>query len=94
MQNILYEHTTQTKLWQRIVARISNRDEINKCKDILNEGFQVLEVRLFSFVTRLDTGSLTINQVSLTLKLHTRLPDLVIERDLSESHACSCSILL
>ncbi|KAJ7762629.1 hypothetical protein B0H16DRAFT_1529436 [Mycena metata] len=58
VQKILAKHTARTGIWRRVVSRFSNRDEINRCKDILNESFQVFEV-------------------SLTLKLHTRLPDLL-----------------
>ncbi|KAJ6601000.1 hypothetical protein DFH09DRAFT_1355254 [Mycena vulgaris] len=58
VQKILRKHAMETSIWRRILARISNRDEINQCKDILNESFQVFEI-------------------SLSLKLHTRLPDLL-----------------
>ncbi|KAJ7463762.1 hypothetical protein FB451DRAFT_1403772 [Mycena latifolia] len=58
VQKILRKHATEIRLWRRVLARISDRDEINQCKDILNESFQVFEV-------------------ALTLKLHTRLPDLL-----------------
>ncbi|KAJ6631643.1 hypothetical protein B0H10DRAFT_2183457, partial [Mycena sp. CBHHK59/15] len=60
VQNIMRKHILQTNIFRRILKRISNKDDIDKCKEILNESFQVFEV-------------------SLTLKLHTRLPDLLIQ---------------
>ncbi|KAJ7886919.1 hypothetical protein B0H13DRAFT_2342656 [Mycena leptocephala] len=53
VQRILRNHTTQTGIWRRVVARFSNRNDINKCKDILNESFQVIELSLtLKFHTR------------------------------------------
>ncbi|KAJ7508339.1 hypothetical protein B0H11DRAFT_23742 [Mycena galericulata] len=44
VQKILYKQTTKTGFWRRVLARNSNADDIKKCKDILNESFQVFQV--------------------------------------------------
>ncbi|KAJ6541528.1 hypothetical protein B0H19DRAFT_316848 [Mycena capillaripes] len=46
VQKILAKHKAQTGMWRRVVARTANRDDINKCKDILNDSFQVFQVSL------------------------------------------------
>ncbi|KAF7341022.1 hypothetical protein MSAN_02087900 [Mycena sanguinolenta] len=45
VRKILAKLTTQTRFWQ-LVSRRSNRDDINTCKDILNESFQVFQLSL------------------------------------------------
>ncbi|KAJ7075612.1 hypothetical protein B0H15DRAFT_653472 [Mycena belliarum] len=35
------------KHWRRLLARVSDRDRINHCKDDLNESFQVLAAPIF-----------------------------------------------
>ncbi|KAJ6457232.1 hypothetical protein C8R45DRAFT_1110508 [Mycena sanguinolenta] len=57
IQKVLIKHRAQTRL-RGLLSSASNREEINKCKDILTESFQVFET-------------------SLTLRLHTRLPELL-----------------
>ncbi|KAJ7236074.1 hypothetical protein B0H12DRAFT_131883 [Mycena haematopus] len=57
VHKVLAKHRAQNRL-QRVLSRASNREDIIRCRDILNESFQVLET-------------------SLTLKLHTRLPELL-----------------
>jgi hypothetical protein len=39
----------QIGILRRVVSRSSNRDEINKCKEILNENFQILQASRVSF---------------------------------------------
>ncbi|KAF7347138.1 hypothetical protein MVEN_01468100 [Mycena venus] len=46
VHKILTRHRAQTGVWRRVLLRVSNRDDINRCKDILNESFQVFEVSL------------------------------------------------
>ncbi|KAJ7221615.1 hypothetical protein GGX14DRAFT_559100 [Mycena pura] len=46
VQKILRKHTGQTGIWRRVASRVPSRDEIKRCKNILNEGFQVFEASL------------------------------------------------
>ncbi|KAJ6567311.1 hypothetical protein DFH09DRAFT_1278375 [Mycena vulgaris] len=44
VQKILTKHTAQTAIWRRVVSRVSNREEINRWKEIIHESFQVFEL--------------------------------------------------
>ncbi|KAK7063477.1 hypothetical protein R3P38DRAFT_2593112 [Favolaschia claudopus] len=62
VQKILLSYVVRPCILRRVIARFSDRDEINRCKDILNEAFQVF-------------------QISLTIKIYTRIPEMLIHLD-------------
>ncbi|KAK7063474.1 hypothetical protein R3P38DRAFT_3249103 [Favolaschia claudopus] len=46
VQKVLLKHKAPIVIWKRVVSRASFRDEINRCKDILNESFQTFSASL------------------------------------------------